>query len=75
MDDLDPESATTDWLIEIVRSHCTGEEYPTPEQLMANLPSVLRILCDHVLTSQATTLDVAYRLASIIDVLEGNSAS
>lgn len=35
------------------------------------LPVVLRALCDHVLTGQATAMDVAYRLASIIDALEG----
>ena len=72
LDDLDPESATTDHLIAMVRSHREGEAYPTPEQLIENLPVVLRALCDHVLTGQATALDVAYRLASIIDAVEGN---
>ena len=38
LDDLDPASATTDWLIAMVRSHRTGEGYPTPEQLLGNLP-------------------------------------
>lgn len=71
LDDLDPESATTDHLIAMVRSHREGEEYPTPEQLLGNLPVALRALCDHVLTGQATALDVAYRLASIIDAIEG----
>lgn len=37
---------------------------------MGNLPKVLRALCDHVLTGQATPLDVAYRLASLIDAVE-----
>ena len=32
LDDLDPESATTDRLIALVRSHREGEEYPTSEQ-------------------------------------------
>ena len=32
---------------------------------------VLRALCDHVLTGQAMALDVAYRLASLIDAIEG----
>ena len=72
LDDLDPASATTDHLIAMVRSHRDGENYPTPEQLLENLPVVLRALCDHVLTRQATALDVAYRLASVIDAIENN---
>ncbi|MCB1919599.1 MAG: hypothetical protein KDJ28_06440 [Candidatus Competibacteraceae bacterium] len=73
INNLDPESATTDALIAMVRSHCEGEKYPTPEQLIGNLPVVLRALCDHVLTGQATAMDVAYRLASVIDALEGHA--
>ncbi len=64
LDDLDPESATTDRLIAMVRRHRTGEDYPTPEQLLVNLPVVLRALCDHPLSGEATALDAAYRLAS-----------
>ena len=56
IDDLDPESATTNRLIARVRSHREGQEYPTAEQLLGNLPVVLRALCDHVLTGQATAL-------------------
>jgi len=74
LDDLDPESATTDRLIALVRSHREGEDYPTPEALLANLPVVLRALCDHVLTGPATAMDVAYRLASLIDAIEGRQA-
>ena len=70
IDDLDPELTTTDRLIAMVRSHREGQEYPTAEVLLGNLPKVLRVLCDHVLTGQATPLDVAYRLASLIDVVE-----
>ena len=70
LDDLDPESATTDRLIAMVRSHRMGEDYPTAEVLLGNLPVALRALCDHVLSGEATALDVAYRLASIIDALE-----
>ena len=70
IDDLDPKSATTDLLIAMVHSNREGQEYPTGEQLLGNLPTVLRALCDHVLTGQATALDVAYRLASLIDVVE-----
>ncbi len=71
IDDLDPELATTDRLITLVRSHRDGEAYPTGEQLLVNLPVVLRALCDHVLTGQATAIDVAYRLVSIIEAIEG----
>ena len=71
LDDLDPESATTDRLIAMVRSHRAGEEYPTAEVLLGNLPKALRALCDHVLAGQTTALDVAYRIASIIDAIEG----
>ena len=72
LDDLDPESATTDRLIAMVRSHRQGEEYPTAEVLLGNLPVVLRALCDHILSGEATALDVTYRLASIIDAIEGS---
>ena len=71
LDDLDPATVTTDQLIAQVRSHRTGEDYPTSEQLLGNLPKVLRALCDHVLSGEATALDVAYRLASLIDAIEG----
>ena len=71
IDDLDPDSATTDQLVALVHSHRQGEEYPTGEVLLGNLPKVLRALCDHVLMGEATALDVAYRLASLIDAIEG----
>ena len=71
LDDLDPATVTTDQLIAQVRSHRTGEDYPTSEQLLGNLPKVLRALCDHLLSGEATALDVAYRLASLIDAIEG----
>ena len=69
--DLDPESATTDRLIAIVRSHRQGETYPTAEVLLGNLPKVLRALGNHLLSGEATALDIAYRLASLIDAIEG----
>ena len=55
----------------MVRSHREGEEYPTAEVLLGNLPKVLRALCDHLLSGEATALDVAYRIASLIDAIEG----
>ena len=75
LDDLDPESATTDRLMAMVRSHREGQDYPTAEALIGNLPTVLRALCDHLLSGEATALDAAYRLASIIDAIEGRSTS
>ena len=73
LDDLDPDSVTTDRLIAMVRSHRDGEEYPTAEQLLANLPKVLRALGDQILSGQAAALDMAYRLASLIDAIEDRS--
>ena len=72
IDDLDPESATTDRLIALVRRHRQGEDYPTAEVLLGHLPKVLRALCDHLLSGEATALDVAYRIASLIDAIEGS---
>ena len=73
VDDLDPESATPDRRVTMVRSHRTGETYPTAEVLLGHLPVVLRALGDPVLSGEATALDVAYRLASLIDAIEGRS--
>ena len=72
LDDLDPATIATDQLVALVRSHRQGEEYPTAEVLLGNLPVALRALCDYVLSGEATALDVAYRLASIIDAIEGS---
>lgn len=41
LDDLDPENATTDRLIAMVHSNREGQEYPTGEQLLGNLPVVI----------------------------------
>jgi hypothetical protein len=57
--------------VALARAHHAVEVYPTGEQLLGHLPKVLRALGDHVLTGEATALDVAYRLASLIDALEG----
>ncbi len=40
-----------------IRVNALHKEYLTAEQLLGNLPVVLRTLCDHVLTGQASTLD------------------
>ena len=70
LDDLDHESLTTDRPIALIRRHRAGEEYPTAEVLLGNLPKVLRALCDHLLSGEATALDVAYRIASLLDAIE-----
>jgi hypothetical protein len=57
-------------MVAMVRGRRAGQDYATPEQLFANLPVVLRALCDHLLSGKATALDVAYRLAPVIDVVE-----
>lgn len=54
--DLDQDSLTTDQLIALVRSHREGEPYPTPDQLLVNLPIILRALTDYLLSGQATAL-------------------
>ena len=72
LDDLDPATIATDQLVALVRSHRAGEDYPTAEVLLGNLPKVLRALCDYLLSGEATALDVTYRLASILDAMEGS---
>lgn len=34
-------------MIAMARGHREGQEYPTAEALIGNLPKVLRTLCDH----------------------------
>lgn len=58
-------------LIALAHAHRDGQDYPTPEPLIANLPVVLHALCDHFLSSQVTALDIACRLASLICAVEG----
>ena len=70
LDDLDPESATTDRLIEIMHYYPDHGEYPTVTVLLGNLPKALRLLCDHVLAGEITPLDMACQLATIIDTIE-----
>jgi hypothetical protein len=69
--DLDPERAATDGLVALARGHREGQDDPAPERLPGNLPAVLRALCDVLLAGEITALDAAYRLASIIDAVEG----
>lgn len=69
--DLDSDSLIADRLIALVRSRRAGETYPAPEQLLTNLPLVLRALVDYLLSGEATALAAAYRLASVIEAVEG----
>ena len=52
---------TTDDLVAAARINRHGQEYPTPQQLIENLPVVLRGLCDYVLTGEATAYDKVHR--------------
>ena len=67
---IDPATATTEQLIALARSHRQDPDYPTGEQLLANLPVTLHSLGDYVLSGQATALAVAYSLASLIDAID-----
>ena len=61
---------TTDELVAMARAHRQGEEYPTPEELLRNLPVVMRGLCDYVLSGEADAFHTAYTIASLIDAVE-----
>ena len=63
--------AMADGMIAMVRRHREGEAYPTAEALIGNLPKVLRAMSDHLLSGDSDGLGVAYRLASLIDAIEG----
>ena len=67
---LDWGEVATDQMVTNAHANREGEVYPTAEQLVRNLPLVLRALCDHLLEVHPNALDVARRLASIIDAVE-----
>jgi len=54
-----PSAALPILLVAMVRQHRHGAEYPTAKALCSNPPIVLHALCNHVLTNQASALDVA----------------
>jgi len=62
--------STTDELVAMARAHRQGEEYPTPEELLRNLPRMLRGICDFVLSGEADVFHTAYAIASLIEVIE-----
>jgi len=61
---------TTDELVAMARANRQGEEYPTPEELLRNLPRMLRGISDFVLSGEADAFHTAYSIASIIEVIE-----
>ena len=67
---IDWVEVTTDQLVADAHANRESEVYPTAEQLVRNLPLVLRALCDHLLEVHPEAMDVARRLASIIDAVE-----
>jgi hypothetical protein len=66
----DPDAWETEKFVADAHANREGEDYPTPERLLENLPVILRGLCDYTLSGQATALDIARALASVIDVVE-----
>ena len=61
---------STDLLVELAHGNRTGAEYQDEATMLANLPIVLRAICDYVLSDEAKVLDVAYALASLVDAIE-----
>ena len=61
---------TTEELVAMARAHREGEKYPTPEELLRNLPRMLRGICDFVLSGEADAFHIAYAVASLIEVIE-----
>ena len=65
---------TTDELVAMVRAHREGKEYPNPEELLRNLPRMLRAISDFVLSGDADAFHTAYAIASLIEVIEHTRA-
>ena len=65
---------TTDDLVAQAHARRQGIPYPTGDQLLENLPTLLRALCDFALSGTANTGELAYGLASIIDAIENATA-
>ena len=68
------EPPTTDDLVAQAHAHRQGIPYPTGEQALQNLPTLLRALCDYALSGKASPHDLAYGLASMIDAIENATA-
>ena len=69
-----PRPTVEDYLAQ-VRTHRLSQTlpYPTDAELLRNLPGMLRAVADYALSGGATTEDVAYSLASLIDAVEHRS--
>ena len=61
---------TTESLVAQAHANRQGIPYPTGDQLLENLPTLLRALCDFALSGKASTGELAYGMASIIDAIE-----
>ena len=61
---------TTDDFIEDAHINRQIELYPDSQEMLQNLPVVLRGLCDFVLTEDSTKFEIARALASVIDAVE-----
>lgn len=66
----DTQEVSTDLLVELAHENRTAADYQDETTLLANLPIVLRAICDYVLSDEAKVLDVAYALASLVDAIE-----
>ena len=55
-------------------AHRQGIPYETGDQLLARLPERLRALADYVLSGKATTGDMAYAVAALVDMIENAPA-
>lgn len=67
-----PNPPTVDDYLAQVRHHRLSQNlpYPTDEELLRNLPGMLRAVADYALSGEATTEEIAYSLASLIDAME-----
>ena len=66
-----PRPTVDDYLVQ-ARHHRLRENlpYPTDAELLRNLPGMLRAVADYALSGQATTEEIAYSLASLIDAID-----
>ena len=67
-----PPRPTLDKYLAQVRHHRLHQNlpYPTADDLLSNLPMMLRAVADYALSGEATTEEIAYSIASLIDAIE-----
>ena len=61
---------TTEDLVALAHAQRQGIPYETGEQLLARLPERLRALADLILGGKMNAEDVAYAVATLIDMIE-----